>query len=151
MDKRRHQLITEWLEQYLAFHHEVVRIKHSRAKRSVHNKAQLGLLFLLNHHQPMTIGELAEQTHTTSGAVSQLIDNLVKQGLVVRHEDKTDRRIARVSLSATGQRQCQLQREAKIAEVSWLFDDLSDEELARLVETQKKLAHKIKQYRMRRK
>lgn len=147
LDKKRQRLITDWIEQYLIFHHEVVRIKHNRAKRSVHNKAQLGLLFMLSHHQPTTIGELADLTHTTSGAASQLIDNLVKQGLVKREMDEKDRRIARISLSAAGQRQCQLQRDAKIAEVCWLFDDMTDAELSNLVAVQKKLADKIKQYR----
>ncbi len=146
-DKKRRELITAWIEQYLVFHHEVVRIKRNHSPKTVHNKAQMGLLFILHYQDNLTIGELAELTHTTSGAVSQLIDNLVKQGFVRRENDQKDRRIVRICLTDSGQYQYQVQRDAKIAAMSWLFDDLTDLELVNMVAIQGKLLTKIKQYR----
>jgi DNA-binding MarR family transcriptional regulator len=64
----------------------------------------------------MTIDALAERVETTSAAVTQLVDGLVRASFVTRERAKTgDRRIATVSLTAAGrarhtERQTHLER-----------------------------------------
>ncbi len=60
-------------------------------------------LRVLAERGPMTVGALAERVETTSAAVTQLINGLAKAGYVTRERAETgDRRIATVSLTATG-------------------------------------------------
>jgi DNA-binding MarR family transcriptional regulator len=49
-----------------------------------------------------SISELAEQSPGTRAAVGQMVDRLVRQGLLHRLEDSDDRRRRSVSVSAAG-------------------------------------------------
>lgn len=50
-------------------------------------------------------GELAERSHVTAPAVTRLVDELVKDGLVRREPDRRDRRAQLLSLTAHGKRE----------------------------------------------
>ena len=50
----------------------------------------------------ITIKEIAEKLHITSGAVSQIVDKVVHEGLVERIADANDRRSVKVTLSVQG-------------------------------------------------
>lgn len=52
-----------------------------------------------------SIKELAEQLGTTSGAVSQIIEKMVRKGPLTRVQDEKDRRSVRIMLSPDGQKQ----------------------------------------------
>lgn len=53
----------------------------------------------------MRAGELAHQCLLTPPAMTELVEGLVREGLVRREEDPTDRRAVRVSLTAAGRRE----------------------------------------------
>ena len=50
------------------------------------------------------IKDIAQSLGITSGGVSQIVDNLVRDNLVSRHVSEEDRRVSWVSLSAEGQK-----------------------------------------------
>lgn len=53
----------------------------------------------------MRAGELAQQCLLTPPAATELIESLVREGLVRREDDPSDRRVVRVSLTPAGRRQ----------------------------------------------
>lgn len=65
------------------------------------NKPQVEVLFLLNKQQ-VSIKNIADKLHVTSGAVSQIVENLVKGGLLLRETSPADKRVVLVGLSPEG-------------------------------------------------
>ncbi len=61
----------------------------------------------LLHHledadRELTLKEAAELVVVSLPAASRMVDDLVRRGFVLRHEDSTDRRMKRVSLTDSG-------------------------------------------------
>src|ERR1019366_9682838 len=100
MEKTRQQYIQDFFETA----HKVFRDLKNEAdfpfKKHELSSSQLRLLFLVGHRlDGSTVKEVADYLGVTSGAVTQLIDELVKKGFVDRSEDLIDRRVIRVKLS----------------------------------------------------
>ncbi|MBC6461164.1 MarR family winged helix-turn-helix transcriptional regulator [Actinomadura sp. HBU206391] len=64
--------------------------------------SRLSALAIIVANGPMKIGELAAQMTVSAPTVSQLIDVLQDQGLIIRDQDARDRRVSRVRASPTG-------------------------------------------------
>jgi DNA-binding MarR family transcriptional regulator len=65
---------------------------------------QMHLLMYLHSHGPCEMTALVEATHTSKGAISQMVDRLVQQRFVERAEAPDDRRAKQVTLTRKGQR-----------------------------------------------
>lgn len=63
---------------------------------------QMVTLSILNHHGPHSISAIAAKLNLSLAATSQLVDRIVKQALVLRDEDASDRRHKRVMITPTG-------------------------------------------------
>lgn len=83
------------------------------ARRSIHDflqfahqhnlsMPQINVLLRLYHRGPATIASLREDLYGSRAAATQLIDDLVRSGLVERAEAEQDRRLKMVSLTAEG-------------------------------------------------
>lgn len=66
--------------------------------------AQLVTLHMLENGDAETVSRLAERLAITRGAVSHLVDRLVRQRLVTRAEADGDRRCKRLELTSAGRR-----------------------------------------------
>lgn len=65
--------------------------------------SQLRVLFALGAGEsPKSVNEIADAVQLSLAAAGRTVDRLVTDGLVDRREDPADRRIKRVSLTATG-------------------------------------------------
>lgn len=64
--------------------------------------SQFGVLEMLYHLGPLSLGEISEKLLKSTGNITVVIDNLEKQNLVVRVREQQDRRIIRVSLTPEG-------------------------------------------------
>lgn len=51
----------------------------------------------------LTVGEIAERLHLRHHSVVELCDRAIKNDLVTRHRDETDRRVVRVQLTNRGE------------------------------------------------
>jgi DNA-binding MarR family transcriptional regulator len=74
------------------------------------------------------VTDLGDDLGVTSSAASQLLERLVQQGLILRSEDPSDRRVKQIVLTERGRQALQ---EAIHARQGWLFDlakTLSDSE-----------------------
>ncbi|MFF5209913.1 MarR family winged helix-turn-helix transcriptional regulator [Streptosporangium sp. NPDC000396] len=63
---------------------------------------QIVTLYVLDHTTATTLRELADHVGRSVSATSRLVDQLVRRGLVDRHEDPDDRRARRIALTESG-------------------------------------------------
>jgi len=85
---------------------------------------QVNTLFRLHHHDQCSVSDLAEFLGVSDAAVSQMVDKLVDQGLILRLEDPQDRRGKLLSLSPEGDTIVQESinaRHAWVADLAKLF------------------------------
>jgi DNA-binding MarR family transcriptional regulator len=103
-------------------------------------RPQAFIFFMLAHSKDGTaVKDLAAKAHVTSGAITQLLDPLVDQGLLERFEDKQDRRVVRVKLTTKAHTEVKDLRQTQFEEIVHIFDELSDAEINQLVGLLKKV------------
>jgi DNA-binding MarR family transcriptional regulator len=78
--------------------HALVRSAHERGL----SLSQIGTLFRLAHKDRLPVSEIGGELGVTAAAASQMLERLVKQGLVRREEDPSDRRVRRIELTEAG-------------------------------------------------
>ncbi|MFZ4719716.1 MAG: MarR family winged helix-turn-helix transcriptional regulator [Ilumatobacteraceae bacterium] len=64
--------------------------------------SQYLVLLILWEHGSRQVGEIAEQLHLATHAVSPMVDRLEEAGLVQRRKDDTDGRVVHVALTPAG-------------------------------------------------
>jgi DNA-binding MarR family transcriptional regulator len=85
------------------FNEEVLaRIRRERPHFAQVRLAHLSLLLLVSA-EGTRITELARRTGTSKQAVGQLVDELVREGFLIREQDPTDRRAKRVRCTEKGE------------------------------------------------
>jgi len=89
------------------------------ARESGLSMAQLGALFQIHHKGSCGVTDLGDTLGVTSSAASQLLERLVHQGLILRSEDPSDRRVKHIVLTDKG---LQVLHESIRARQSWLAD-----------------------------
>ncbi len=72
------------------------------AKRNNLSMSQLGTLLHLHRSGACGVSNISEDLGVTNAAVSQMLDRLVHNGLVLRGEDPADRRSKRIELTPKG-------------------------------------------------
>ena len=95
--------------------------------------SQLRCLHIIAEYQGQRMNDLSHRMETKLPAVSQIVDRLVKRGLVERHPDASDRRVVRLELSPRARimtDEVRLKRERRMAEALQL---LSIEETTEVV------------------
>ena len=64
--------------------------------------SQLSALAVIERHGPLTLGAVAEHEGVAPPSITRVVGRLEADGLVVRHTDPDDRRVARVTVSGRG-------------------------------------------------
>jgi DNA-binding MarR family transcriptional regulator len=82
----------------------------------------------------LTLKEVAEVVHVSLPAVSRTVDDLVRRGFVLRHEDTEDRRMKRVSLTDTGRAVILRLNAARLQGLEQFVESLEDSERDALAE-----------------
>ena len=81
--------------------------------------SQFGVLFHLSRMRSCGVTDLGDHLGVTSAAVSQMLERLVKQGLILRSEDPHDRRVKQIVLTDKGR---QILEAGTAARQDWLVD-----------------------------
>ena len=89
------------------------------ARESGLSMSQLGALLHLHHAGSSGITDIGDHLGVTSAAASQMLDRLARQGLILRLEDPSDRRVKQVVLTDKG---LQVIHETARARQRWLVD-----------------------------
>jgi DNA-binding MarR family transcriptional regulator len=65
---------------------------------------QSAALATIDRRGPLTLGELAEIERVQPPTITAAVHRLEEQGLVERHQDRDDRRVARVQVTSAGRK-----------------------------------------------
>jgi DNA-binding MarR family transcriptional regulator len=90
--------------------------------------SQLGALFHIHRMGSSGVTDLGDHLGVTSAGASQMLERLVQQGLILRSEDPSDRRVKQIVLTDKG---LQVLQESMRTRQNWLYDladALSDSE-----------------------
>jgi DNA-binding MarR family transcriptional regulator len=99
---------------------------------------QLSVMIYLRG-QSVTMRELAKELDVGESAATAVVDRLVRQGLVIRCDDPSDRRVVRLALSDTGESLVTKLHASACKKTAGLLMSLSDDQLAQLVATMEML------------
>jgi DNA-binding MarR family transcriptional regulator len=94
--------------------------------------SQLSALSSVAAHGPLTLGELAALERVAPPSMTRIVSHLEDHNLVLRATDPADRRVARVTVTADGERLLRQSRQAKTAYLAARIDRLSPVERATL-------------------
>ena len=86
--------------------------------------AQLAALYLIDERETMRIGDVATELGLSAPTTSRLVDDLVRQELLVRKEDPKDRRARVLSLAARGRTFIGKSSEARMETISAAVADV---------------------------
>ncbi len=96
--------------------------------------SQLSALATIDRHGSLTLGALAEQERVAPPSVTKVVAKLEAAGLVVRRLDETDRRVAWVSTTPTGNARLAKIRQRKTMWLSAQIAELDDTQRRRLAD-----------------
>ncbi len=105
--------------------------------------AQLGVLLIVLHRGPQNIKTLANIFRMTSSAATQLVNGLVRDGLLRREEDKDDRRKISVHLTQKGKRLLVIARKQRLQNMVRIFETLSNTDLEQLEKIHRKVIQQL--------
>ena len=108
--------LVEWSEVYM--HNSMSNFFHY-SKESGLSMSQIGVLFQVLHKSNSAVSGIGEQLGISCAAASQMLERLVKQGLILRSEDPSDRRMKQIVLTNKGR---QVLQESISARQSWIGD-----------------------------
>jgi DNA-binding MarR family transcriptional regulator len=117
--------LQQWIEVSM---HRSMRNFIRFARESGMSMSQMGTLFHLHGRGSCGVTDLGDHLGVTSAAASQMLERLAQQGLILRTEDPSDRRVKQIILTDKG---LQVLQESIQARQSWLYDladSLSDAE-----------------------
>ena len=92
------------ITEYLRSHLEHSRPEFAPGKSATLSQLKVVSCILNSRDGKIKIKDIAANLGITSGGVSQIVDNLVRDGFVVRHVSEDDRRVSWVSLSENGRK-----------------------------------------------
>jgi DNA-binding MarR family transcriptional regulator len=96
--------------------------------------SQLSVLATLQHHGPVTLGELAAHEQVQPPSMTQVVNRLEELGLAAREPDEADRRVVGVRLTAPGKALLDQSRSRKTAYLAKRLRTLDSGDLAILAQ-----------------
>ena len=101
-------------------HHSMHRFIAFSKERGL-SMSQMGTLLMLHRKETCAVSDISEHLDISTAAASQLLNQLVDENLIERHEDIQDRRVKRIVFTDRGN---QTIKDSMRARKAWL-DDLS--------------------------
>ena len=119
----------DWMELFM---HRSMRGYMYYAREKGLSRSMIGTLFHLSHRDHAGVSDLSQHLGVSNAAASQMLENLVEEGLIKRTEDPDDRRMKKITLTDQGY---QVMKESVSARLGWieeLVKKLSEEEKAQI-------------------
>ncbi|HGY57242.1 MAG TPA: MarR family transcriptional regulator [Caldithrix abyssi] len=118
------------------FHHMAGQV----SKIGEYSLAQYRVLMLLHHHERMTVGDLHHALNTAQSTASEMVNRLVKQGLVERERDPDDGRRTVLKLSPGAKKDLLNRMEAMTEVYREILRNFSREEQEELIHSLEEIA-----------
>lgn len=96
--------------------------------------------------EPLTQRELAEQAHVKPGSLSQLLERMEHQQLIVRHRCPDDRRVVKVTLTNKGRLSYDRIKQQRLKFEHQMTKDLSNGERQAFCQVLDKLENSLQKY-----
>lgn len=136
----RSELLNQILNDFHCTHRAILRNKLGDTKIPFGQKA---VLFVISTSDTTNIKKIAKTLQITSGAATQHVEALNKDGLVDRSENPEDRRNAIVSLTEKGKQSLAELKKQRLEKAKVYFDEITDEELRVLKQVMTKIKKKV--------
>lgn len=95
---------------------------------------QLPMLFHLSMHEDgVSIKEIAARLNITSSAATQLVQTLLRRGVLRKTQDPTDGRAVRISLTPFGKKEFAKFKKGMLSKVEHSFSAVPDTELEEMI------------------
>ncbi|MEW6638147.1 MAG: MarR family transcriptional regulator [Actinomycetota bacterium] len=130
--ERRIELLAELDRRAREFNAQAVMFSQAVAGKLGINATDLQCVNILSQMGSMTVGQLAEVTGLTPGAITGVVDRLEVAGYARRERDREDRR--RVIVSLSGERDISAMFDAIRRASTRLYSGYADEELALILD-----------------
>lgn len=121
----------------------VHRFAHSRISKAKlpakMSGPRMGVLFTVHQAGGLRMGDLAARLGVAPRTVTDLVDGLERDGLLVRKADASDRRATRLELTARAARDFQKMRSLQKDFIGKIFSPLDTRELKQLIALMEKL------------
>jgi len=98
---------------------------------------QLAALYLLDERTTMRVGDVAVELALSAPTTSRLVDDLVRQELVSREEDPTDRRARMLSLAPRGRAFIAKSSEARMMTIATAVSEMPGHAVTALLSIRK--------------
>jgi DNA-binding MarR family transcriptional regulator len=142
--------VTDRKNQVEAFLHSFHAIRHRlltggyllSAKNQIPNSQWMALR-VVRQHEGIGVKELSRLLGISSSAATQLVDNLVKKGYLVREQNAEDRRALNIKLTEKTKKLIDTANSRVIGKIYSALEVLTDEELRQYCDMSKKVADKI--------
>jgi len=105
---------------------------------------QFTALQILINNPGMTIGELSQKMALACSTVTDLIDRMERNGLVVRKKDENDKRVVRIEVLSKGHEILDKVLEKRISYLNNKMDGLTEEQKVLLSEGLEQLYNSMK-------
>lgn len=136
------------LEKLFATMQQMGRLMTQQAQISYEEKAatmlQFSALQLLNEKPKATMGELAQYLQMSMSSATQLIERLVKTGLVKRVHDTKDRRVIRLIITQKGKEQLTNLKNDILAKMNKFLSKIPEEDIQELLRIHNKILKTLK-------
>lgn len=96
--------------------------------------SQLRILYFLNHYPESSLSKVAKHLDVTRATMSEAIERLVQQGLVLRVNDPQERRSILLSLTSAGGKYQQQVYQTLLTSIEQKFNSLSDQQTKQVLE-----------------
>lgn len=108
--------------------------------------AQLWLMMIIAHEEPMVIQEITKRMSLSPSAVSRLVAGLESIGVVERTMHGDDRRKVVVAITEQGRQVLADTKKERVKLFAKIFDVFTDDELMTLMKLHEKFLQKLKTY-----
>jgi DNA-binding MarR family transcriptional regulator len=112
-------------------------------------RSQIGILVLIGHLGVQNTKELAARLEMTPSAVTQLVDALVQDKLLSRREDRADRRVVWLALTAKGRKKLTIFKKQRQKFLAAALRPLGEAHLRQLVSIQNKIISNLQSHARR--
>ncbi len=104
---------------------------------------QFNALLTLNKHENLTIGELSSKMYLACSTVTDLLDRMERNQLVLRVKDEKDRRVVRIKVLEKGHNMIEDVLENRRKYIAETLEGLSDNMIDSVYEVMKMLNEKM--------
>jgi DNA-binding MarR family transcriptional regulator len=105
----------------------------------------LALIWLSTQDSQISATQLSAEMGHDMGALTRIVDELERRGLVRRERSRRDRRAVEIAVTAAGRRQAQSAKRRVVELLNQLVEPFSDAEIASLIDLLHRLLARLQQ------